>query len=112
MGNDAKKAKPKEQSSSDKMFDTIFEFKMMAKQMKKESAKAEQQEKLCIQKVKQAIENNLLDTAKIHAADAIRKKNESKRLLILSSKLEAVQSRLQSAYQTQQVIYFILIIYS
>jgi charged multivesicular body protein 1 len=105
MGNKVeKKPQQPQQSASDQMFDMIFEFKCVAKQMKKESSKAEQQEKQSILKVKEAIEKNLLDSAKIHAADAIRKKNEARRYLVLSSKLDAVHSRLQNAYQTQKVI--------
>lgn len=105
MGNESnKKAKP-EPSASDKMFDTIFEFKMMAKNFKKESAKSEQQEKQLRTKVREAIEKNMGETAKIFAGDAIRKKNEAKRYLVLGSKLEAVTSRLQNAYQHQQVIF-------
>jgi charged multivesicular body protein 1 len=104
MGNKVeKKPEPKKQSASDQMFDMIFEFKSVAKQMKKESTKAENQEKQAILKVKEAIEKNLVDSARIYASDAIRKKNEAKRYLVLSSKLDAVHSRLQNAYQTQKV---------
>jgi hypothetical protein len=111
MGN--KQEKPKEvapqQSASDQMFDTIFEFKSVAKQMKKEATEAENQEKQAILKVKDAIEKNLLDSARIHASDAIRKKNEARRYLVLSSKLDAVYSRLQNAYQTQKVYLYIIV---
>ena len=41
--------------------------------------------------------------AKITAADAIRKKNETKRYQVLSSKIDTISQRLQSAYQTQQL---------
>jgi charged multivesicular body protein 1 len=104
MGNQPeKKQAPKQESASDQMFDMIFEFKCVAKQMKKESMKAENQEKQAILRVKDAIEKNLADSARIHASDAIRKKNEARRYLVLSSKLDAVYSRLQNAYQTQKV---------
>jgi charged multivesicular body protein 1 len=102
MGN--QKAKAPEKSASDKMFDMIFEFKMTAKNLKKEAIKAENMEKQFVLKVKDAIEKNNSETAKIFAADAIRKKNEARRYHTLSSKLDAVHSRLQTAYQTQQVI--------
>ena len=108
MGN--KETTPKEpvQSASDKMLDMLYEFKFMAKNLRKESTKAENQEKQFILKVKDAIEKNMPETAKIHAADAIRKKMEAKRYLTLSSKLDAVHARLQSAYQTQRVFIFYL----
>jgi charged multivesicular body protein 1 len=102
MGNDHKKQVPK-QSASDQMFDMLFEFKMMAKNLQKQSVKAVQEEKFSVMKVKEAIERNNIETAKIHATDAIRKKNESRRLLILSSKIDAVHSRLQNAYQTSKL---------
>ena len=103
MGNKVEKKPEPKQSASDQMFDMIFEFKSVSKQMKKESTKAEAGERQAILRVKEAIERNLPDQAKIHAADAIRKKNEAKRYLILSSKLDAVYSRLQNAYNTQRV---------
>ncbi len=101
MGN--KETKKPEPSASDKMMDMIYEFKFMAKNLRKEANKAENQEKQFIMRVKDAIEKNMPDTAKIHAADAIRKKTEARRYLTLSSKLDAVHARLQSAYQTQRV---------
>ncbi len=103
MGQKESKPVP-QQSAADKMFDILFEFRSQAKQMKKEAAKAEQQEKQYVLKVKDAIEKNNLETAKILASDAIRKKTEAKRLLVLSSKLEAVEGRLNSAMRTQRVI--------
>jgi hypothetical protein len=108
MGNKEPKQKAPQQSASDKMFDMIFEFKMMSKQFRKEATKAEQAEKQLVLKVKDAIEKNMLETAKIHASDAIRKKNEARRYLVLSSKLDAVHSRLNSAYQTQKVFFLFL----
>ncbi len=103
MGNKDSKPKAPPKSASDQMFDMIFEFKMQGKQMLKESKRAEMDEQKLKLKVKHAIENNMPEAAKIHAADAIRKKHEARRLLVLSSKLDAVQSRLSSAYKTNQV---------
>ena len=103
MGNKQPEVPYPKENASDKMFDMIFDFKMMVKEFKKESAKAENAEKAAILKVKEAIENNLGEAAKLHAADAIRKKNEARRYLVLSSKIDAVHSRLQNAYQTQKV---------
>lgn len=87
------------------MIKCLIQFLSSNKWLKvlKESAKAEQQEKQLKNKVKEAIEKNMGESAKIFAQDAIRKKNEAKRYLILSSKLEAVTSRIQNAYQHQMV---------
>jgi len=94
--------KPKE-DPSDQIFDMIWEFKTIAKEFKRSSAQAAKEEKESIQKVKQAIEKNLPEAARIHAADAIRKKNETRQYLVLSSKIEAVHSRLSHAYKTQKL---------
>ena len=102
MGQEKAKPKPPE-NPSDKMFDTIFEFKMMAKQFSKESKKAETSHKNLLNKVKDLIAKGDYEHAKIAAADAIRKKNEIKRYQVLSSKVDTISQRLQSAYQTQQL---------
>ena len=51
MGNKVEKKPEVKQSASDQMFDMIFEFKSIAKQMKRESSKAEQQERQSILRV-------------------------------------------------------------
>ena len=102
MGQEKAKPKPPE-NPSDKMFDNIFEFKMMAKQFSKESKKAETAHKNLLNKVKDLIAKGDYEHAKIAAADAIRKKNEIKRYQVLSSKVDTISQRLQSAYQTQQL---------
>ncbi len=102
MGQEKAKPKPPE-NPSDKMFDNIFEFKMMAKQFAKESKKAETAHKNLLTKVKDLIAKGDYEHAKITAADAIRKKNEIKRYQVLSSKIDTISQRLQNAYQTQQL---------
>ena len=102
MGQEKAKPKPPE-NPSDKMFDTIFEFKMMAKQFSKESKKAETAHKNLLNKVKDLIAKGDYEHAKVAAADAIRKKNEIKRYQVLSSKVDTISQRLQNAYQTQQL---------
>lgn len=102
MGNEQKPKAP-EQSSSDKMFDNIFEFKMMAKSFAKESAKSATQEKVLLNKCKDAIAKGDYEGAKVIAADAIRKKNEITRYKVLSSKIDTISQRLQTAYNTQKV---------
>ena len=103
MGQEKAKPKPPEQSPSDKMFDNIFEFKMMAKNFAKESKKAETAHKNLLGKVKDLIAKGDYEKAKVVASDAIRKKNDIKRYQVLSSKLDTLTQRLQSAYQTQQL---------
>ena len=85
------------------MFDKIFEFKMMAKQFAKESKKAENEHKKFLAKTKSLIEKGNYEQARVAAADAIRKKNEINRYQVLSSKIDGVAQRLQSAMQTRQL---------
>ena len=96
---------PKEEKklTDDEMFDKIFEFKMMAKQFAKESKKAENEHKKFLAKTKSLIEKGNYEQARVAAADAIRKKNEINRYQVLSSKIDGVAQRLQSAMQTRQL---------
>ena len=96
---------PKEEKklTDDEMFDKIFEFKMMAKQFAKESKKAENEYKKNLTKTKNLMEKGKYDQARVTAADAIRKKNEINRYQVLSSKIDTIAQRLQSAMQTNQL---------
>ena len=81
-------------SKEDALLDRIFELKFTAKQLSRTAAKCEKEERQLKAKVKVAIEKGNLDGAKIHATDAIRKKNEQLNMLKLSSRLDGVVSRL------------------
>ena len=103
MGNENKKPGPPPEDPSDKMFDTMFEFKMMGKSMAKEAKKSEAQNKALIKKVKDSIAKGDYEQAKVAASDAIRSKNQVRRYQVLSSKINTVAQRLQSAYQNQRL---------
>ena len=81
----------------------MFEFKMMAKSMAKESANAESQSKSLVEKVKKCIAKGDYEQAKVAASDAIRQKNMVKRYRVLSSKVDTVAQRLKTAYQNQRL---------
>ena len=83
-------------SKEDALLDRIFELKFTAKQLSRTAAKCEKEERQLKAKVKVAIEKGNLDGAKIHATDAIRKKNEQLNMLKLSSRLDGVVSRLET----------------
>ena len=100
---DPEQPKKEKKLSNDEMFDKIFEFKMMAKQFAKESKKAENEHKKFLAKTKSLIEKGNYEQARVAAADAIRKKNEINRYQVLSSKIDGVAQRLQSAMQTRQL---------
>ena len=104
MGNEQpKRPQPPPQDPSDKIFDTMFEFRMMAKSMSKESANAEKQSKSLVEKVKKCIAKGDYEQAKVAASDAIRQKNMVKRYRVLSSKVETIAQRLKTAYQNQKL---------
>ena len=100
---DPEQPKEEKKLSNDEMFDKIFEFKMMAKQFAKESKKAENEYKKNLTKTKNLMEKGKYDQARVAAADAIRKKNEINRYQVLSSKIDTIAQRLQSAMQTNQL---------
>ena len=100
---DPEQPKEEKKLSNDEMFDKIFEFKMMAKQFAKESKKAENEYKKNLTKTKNLMEKGKYDQARVVAADAIRKKNEINRYQVLSSKIDTIAQRLQSAMQTNQL---------
>lgn len=56
MGGKTPKPKEPEISDEDKMFNSVFEFNMMAKNYRKESEKSAAAEKLAIKKVKIVIQ--------------------------------------------------------
>ena len=103
MGNEKTKPQKPPEDPSDKMFDTMFEFKMMGKQMAKEAKKSENQNKNLIKKVKDCIAKGDYEQAKVAASDAIRQKNQVRRYRVLSSKIDTIAQRLQSAYQNQRL---------
>ena len=94
MGNEGKKQQRPPEDPSDKMFDTMFEFKMMGKSMAKEAKKSENQNKALIKKVKDCIAKGDYEQAKVAASDAIRQKNQVRRYQVLSSKINTVAQRL------------------
>jgi len=103
MGDKPSKPQQPPEDPGDKMFDTMFEFKLMGKTMAKEANKSENQSKNLIKKVKDCIAKGDYEQAKLAASDAIRSKNQVKRYRVLSSKINTVASRLQAAYQNQQL---------
>ncbi len=84
-------------SSSKKMEEQLFNLKFTAKQLARESKKCEKEEKAERLKVKKAIEKGNHEGAKIYAQNAIRQKNQAMNMLRLSSRVDAVASRLESA---------------
>jgi len=81
----------------------LFNLKFAAKQLNRDSKKAEKEEKAERAKLKKAMEKGNMEVARIHAENAIRQKNQSLNFLKMSARVDAVASRVQSAVQTKKV---------
>ncbi|KAJ3110840.1 Charged multivesicular body protein 1a [Physocladia obscura] len=77
--------------------------KFTAKQLERNAKKAAKDEGVEKAKVKKAIQQGNMEGAKIHASNAIRKKNESINFLRLASRVDAVASRVQTAVTMRAV---------
>ncbi|KAF9908481.1 Vacuolar-sorting protein SNF7, partial [Lobosporangium transversale] len=76
---------------------------LTTKQLQRQSKKASKDEQLEKAKLKKAIQQGNMEGARIYAANAIRKKNEALNLLRLSSRIDAVTSRVQTAVTMRTV---------
>ncbi|GAA5879231.1 hypothetical protein JCM16303_003127 [Sporobolomyces ruberrimus] len=82
---------------------SLFQLKFTTKQLQKQSRKAAKDETNEKTKLKKALQQGNNEGAKIYAANAIRKKNESLNLLRLSSRIDAVASRVETAVTMRTV---------
>uniref|UniRef100_A0A6V1VCZ1 Chromatin-modifying protein 1a n=1 Tax=Heterosigma akashiwo TaxID=2829 RepID=A0A6V1VCZ1_HETAK len=76
-------------------------MKLTSKQLKRDSAKALKSSEADKIKVKKAIQAGNMDGARIYAENSIRNKNQSLKYLQLSSRIDAVAARLETAVRTQ-----------
>uniref|UniRef100_A0A0G4HIA2 Charged multivesicular body protein 1a n=1 Tax=Chromera velia CCMP2878 TaxID=1169474 RepID=A0A0G4HIA2_9ALVE len=83
--------------------DTIINMRLKSKELARMSKKCEKEEKAEKLKIKSAIEKGNKDGAQIYAQNAIRKKHEALNYLKLSSKMDAVASRIDSATRSQEM---------
>jgi charged multivesicular body protein 1 len=74
----------------------VFDLKLTAKQLQRASKRCEKEESQERSKVKKAIQQGNNEGAQIYAENAIRKHTESLQLLRLSSRVDAVASKLQT----------------
>ena len=81
----------------------LFQLKFTSKQMARLSKKTEKDEAAAKLKVKKSIEKGDTESARIHAQNAIRIKQTGMNYLRLSSRLDAVASRVESAIKMKQV---------
>jgi len=83
--------------------DTLFQLRFTAKQLERLSKKAEKDQAAQQSKVKKALQQGNIEGAKIYAENAIRKKNESLNFLRMSSKVDAVRNKVQTAVTMKAV---------
>eukprot|EP01129_Flabellula_baltica_P016731 TRINITY_DN9061_c0_g1_i1.p1 TRINITY_DN9061_c0_g1~~TRINITY_DN9061_c0_g1_i1.p1 ORF type:complete len:210 (+),score=48.71 TRINITY_DN9061_c0_g1_i1:40-630(+) len=85
------------------MDNNLFTLKFTAKQLLRQSKRAEKDVKKEKLKLKRAIEKGNTEGAKIYAQNAIRQKNLAVNYLRLSSRVEAVASRVETAVRMRTV---------
>ncbi|TIA90302.1 hypothetical protein E3P99_01629 [Wallemia hederae] len=90
------------QLSSSHEIDMDLDF-FTSKQLARQSKKAEKDESAEKTKLKNALGKGNEDTARIYASNAIRKKNEALNLLRLSSRVDSVASRVETAVTMRTV---------
>jgi len=83
--------------------DELVNLKITSKQMTSASKKCEKNQKQAKLNVKKAIEKGNLEGARIYAQNAIREKNQSLNYLRMSSRLDAVAQRLETAIRTNDM---------
>ncbi|KAJ1961434.1 hypothetical protein IWQ62_003872 [Dispira parvispora] len=82
---------------------SLFQLKFTAKSLQRQAKQCTREEQREKNKVKQAIKQGNQEGARIHAENAIRKKNESLNLLRLGSRIDGVASRVQTAVTMRSV---------
>ncbi|XP_022913515.1 charged multivesicular body protein 1b-like [Onthophagus taurus] len=81
----------------------LYNLKIAAKQLQRNSVKCEKEEKVEKLKTKKAIQKGNMDIARIHAENAIRQKNQAVNFLRMSARVDAVANRVESALMTRKV---------
>ena len=88
---------------SDALFNKIFEFRQMSKQMERQADKSKNSQDFYTKKVKQAIEQNNVALAKQYGEQALRARKDVTRYRTLSSKINTISSKLQAAHKNHQL---------
>ncbi|KAK1934930.1 hypothetical protein X943_003406 [Babesia divergens] len=88
---------------SQSLMSTSFNLRLQAREVQKLQAQCEREEESEKLKVKKALEKGNVEAARIHAATAIRKHNESLRYLQYQSKLDILRNQVDNAERTKTV---------
>ncbi|KAI8342459.1 hypothetical protein BC941DRAFT_412825 [Chlamydoabsidia padenii] len=81
----------------------LFQLKFTSKQLQKQSKRCQKEELQERTKVKKALEGGHTEAAHIYAENCIRKKKEALSLLRLSSRVDGVASRVQTAINMKSI---------
>ncbi|CAH1244684.1 charged multivesicular body protein 1b-like [Branchiostoma lanceolatum] len=81
----------------------LFNLKFAAKDLQRNSKKCDKMEKEEKVKLKKAIQKNNMEGARIHAENSIRQHNQSLNYLRMSSRIDAVAQRVQTAVTMKKV---------
>jgi len=84
---------------AEKMQKQLFDLRFTAKSLVRESKKCEKEVKANKNKCKQAMEKGNMEGARIYAENSIRLHNQSLNYLKLSSRVDAVAARVNTAVQ-------------
>lgn len=88
---------------SDALFNKIFEFRSMAKQMDRQAEKSQNTQNFYTKKIKEAIQQNNPTLAKQYGEQALRARKDVNRYRVISSKVNGISSKLQTAYKNHQL---------
>ncbi|OUC46648.1 SNF7 family protein [Trichinella nativa] len=80
----------------------LFNLKFASKELLRNAKKCDKEEKQEKTKLRNAIQKGNLECAQIHAENAIRKKNEGLNYMRMSSRIDAVAARVQTALTTKK----------
>lgn len=83
--------------------DHLFNLKFAAKDLQRNATKCGKDEHTEKGKLKKCIQKGDMESAKIHAENAIRKKNEALNYMRMSSRIDAVAARVQTAVTMKKV---------
>ncbi|XP_035693367.1 charged multivesicular body protein 1b-like [Branchiostoma floridae] len=81
----------------------LFNLKFAAKDLQRNAKKCDKMEKEEKTKLKKAIQKNNMEGARIHAENSIRQHNQSLNYLRMSSRIDAVAQRVQTAVTMKKV---------
>lgn len=81
----------------------LFNLKIAAKELERNSKKCVKQEGVEKAKCKKAIQQGNVEGGRIHAENAIRQKNNSLNYLRMAARVDAIAARVQQAMVTKQI---------